>query len=131
MDNPIFSESDLGVGQAWLTEVTDGLENAGFADPIMGAITAATQVVADYTGRFVIPLERWRRLMQPVALHRLYVQLGKMPEAIKNGYEAAMKELVEIRDGKFTDLVPVAPPVTPNPAGGSWGSETKVPFRIP
>lgn len=127
---PTFTEGELGQSQGWLDQSNRGLASRGLADGVMGAIQKAVQRVADYTARYEMPRTRWQRLMQPLAVADIYRELGNLQPAAESAAAAALKELEQIRDGKFADLPLAETPVqTISPRAGNWGSQTRVSMR--
>lgn len=124
-----FSEDDLlvDISQVELDGIAKALVNQGDPDPITTTIAEQVQKVEDYTLRYNVPEARSNRLVRALVLYELAARLGTIPEKRKIKYEEAMKELRDIRDGKFKDLALEEPP----PAGlstgqGAWGSADKV-----
>ena len=126
-----FTAPQLNLPDDVIAQIEAALANADNPDPIGDAITQQLQVVNDYTLRYAMPDERVIRLVRPLVLWSLYSNpaLGAMPPNVDSGYKAAMKELQDIRDGKFHDLA-LANPSDPNLAGplGGWGSKHRVSF---
>ena len=120
------TESDLNLPDETIAQIEAALANTDNPDPVGDAITRQLGVVNDYTLRYAMPDERVIRLVRPLVLWDLYTNpaLGGMPPNVDAGYKAAIKELGEIRDGKFHDLA-LANPSDPNLAGplGGWGSK--------
>jgi hypothetical protein len=120
-----LTPENLMLPDAELRQLQAALANSGIYNPATRAISEAESVVNQYTARYLLP-DAWReRLVRPIAIHQLYQLLGRVPEAHQKAYEAAMQELRDIRDGKFSDVLPPAE-APPTPAStGDWGSETK------
>lgn len=121
-----FTESDLLLSDQVLVQVSEALVNSGIADPITRAIAEQVQKVADYTLRYTIPEARQKRLVRPLVIHQLHSLLGQVSSAMQTEYDAAMKELEGIRDGKFGDLSLNESAVGLASAPAAWGSETKI-----
>jgi hypothetical protein len=127
---PKFSEADLALTQDKLSQITRALANRGIADPVQIFVDDAVQMVSDYTAAYALAADRWRRLMRPIALCKIYQSIGELPDAVKKAYDDAVRELEEIRDGKFHNLTPADVPlveIATQPA--SWGSQTKISMR--
>jgi hypothetical protein len=127
-----LTKSQLGLTDAVVAQLTAQLSNAANPDPLTDAINRATQIVRDYTLRYVLEDERQARLIRALTLWDVFTnpQLGSQPpQAMQTAYKAAMQELQDIRDGKFHDLLQ-ANPEDPqlSPALGEWGSDRKVHF---
>jgi hypothetical protein len=128
----VFLPTDLGISDQALGQITAQLANATNATPIVDAIARCTQLVRDYTLRYVIENERQYRLIRALVLFDLYSNpaLGVMPPNVATMQKAAMQELVDIRDGKFIDLA-LAVPADPadGDAPADFGSQRHVSFR--
>lgn len=121
-----FLSTDLLVKQDELDGITAALANATITDPIASAIAQAQAQLEVYTGRYVVPDNWQKKLVRALALHDLYAQIGQIPPQRQAAYDAALKELEAIRDGKFPTLEEAEPaPGTLSTADGSYGSETK------
>jgi hypothetical protein len=126
-----FIETDLltDISQEELDGIGKELaeEQPGDPDPIAATIAEQVQKVEDYTLRYDVPELRVKRLVRALVLYELYARLQSIPDKRKSKYDEAMKELRDIRDGKFKDLAVEEPP----PAGmssnqGKWGSKKKI-----
>lgn len=127
---PKYTEADLALTQDKLTQLTRAMANRGISDPVLIFINEAVQTVSDYTAAYVLADDRWKRLMRPLALCKIYQSIGELPEAVKKAYDDAMKELEQIRDGKFPNLPPADPPLVEiTSQSGAWGSGTKISLR--
>ncbi len=130
MPTPAFSESDLLLSQKSLDELYRARLNRGLAQPIDGIIAEAISLVRDYTGRYELSADRWRRLVRRLAVHQLLSFPGSaVPDAALRDYEDALRELTEIRDGQFADLLPLNPQAPATPRAG-WGSQPAVPIAF-
>lgn len=124
-----FTEQDLlvDISQEELDGVAKELVRLGDPEPIETTIAEQTQKVESYTLRYAMPASWVKRLVRALCLYELYARLGTIPEKRRAKYEEAMKELRDIRDGKFPDLALEDPPPEGLPAGGGrWGSEAKL-----
>lgn len=122
-----FTEGDLNVSQTEIDELKAALANAGVANALANTIAEQLAKVEDYTLRYQLSDERYRRLARSLILHRLYSLLGPVPSGHQVNYTEAMRELQDIRDGKFADLALD----DPRPAGlavppGRWGSAGRI-----
>lgn len=121
-----FDKTDLLITEAELSGITTALANDTVTTPIETAIAQAQTQVEAYTGRYVVPDNWLKKLVRAVALHDLYAQIGQIPPQRKDAYDAALKELEAIRDGKFPTLEAAEPaPGSLSTGEGSYGSETK------
>jgi len=126
-----FVEADLltDISQEELDGIAKELaeEQPGDPDPIGTTISEQVQKVEDYTLRYDMPELRIKRLVRALVLYELYARLQSIPEKRKDKYEEAMKELRDIRDGKFKDLAVEEPPPAGLSSGqGNWGSKKKI-----
>lgn len=124
-----FTEQDLlvDISQKELDGIAKTLVNQGDPDPITTTITEQVQKVEDYTLRWNVPETRHKRLTRALVLYELYARLQTIPEKRKLKYEEAMKELKDIRDGKFPDLAIEDPAPAGLPgSSGAWNSSTKI-----
>jgi hypothetical protein len=124
-----FTESDLlaDISQKELDGIAKKLVEQGDPQPISVTIAEQLRKVEDYAKRWKLEEERWKRLTRALVLFELYSRVGSIPEKRKLKYEEAMKELREIRDGKFPDLAEEAPAPEGLPSGrGRWGSAEKI-----
>lgn len=116
---------DLLLPEAELVQLTEAMANANATVPLDTLIAEALQTVADFTAAYEITAERQTRLARALVIHRAYSLIGTIPENHQTAYDAAMAELKDIRDGKFSTLPPALTPPTPA-AGGRWGSRPKI-----
>ena len=124
-----FLEADLlaDISQEELDGIAKSLVSEGDPEPIATTIAEQVQKVEDYTLRFNVPELRVKRLVRALVLYELYSRLGSLPAKRKDKYEEAMKELRDIRDGKFKDLAIEDPPPAGLPTSqGAWGSKRKI-----
>jgi hypothetical protein len=124
-----FTEEDLlvDISQEELDGIAKDLVSESNPQPIASTIEEQVQKVEDYTLRFAVPDLRFKRLLRALVLYELYSRLAEIPEKRKLKHEEAMKELRDIRDGKFPDLMLEEPPPAGTPtAQGNWGSKEKL-----
>lgn len=124
-----FEESDLlpDISQEELDGIAKELVGLGDQEPIATTIAEQIQKVEDYTLRYNVPALRCKRLCRALVLFELYARLQSIPDKRKAKYDEAMKELRDIRDGKFPDLALEDPAPEGLPEGqGRWGSKTKI-----
>lgn len=128
---PTFVAEDLMLGQETLNELTAACSNSGIADPCASAIQLGVSMVDDYTTKYALTDDRYKRLVRALAVYELYrLAGGGVPDAIEKANTAAMRELEGIRDGKFPDLArkgETAGAVTATKA--AWGSVPRVAMR--
>ena len=125
-----FTASDLLLPQSELSQITGALANSGEADPIARVLAECEQTVADYTARYQLTDARRLRLVRGLAPAELYRLAGStVPPQHQSAKDAAMRELQDIRDGKFPDLAPASvAPATPLHSG-AWGSAARIATR--
>jgi hypothetical protein len=130
MPAPVFAEADLLLSQKALEELYRARLSRGLAQPLAEVLSEAVGLVRDYTSRFELPPDRWRRLVRRIAVYNLLsFPGGTVPETIARDYEAALEELSGIRDGQFADLLPPAAPVPDAARRAAWGSRSWIPTR--
>ena len=116
---------DLLLPEGELAQLTEAMANANVTVPLDTLVAEALQTVADFTEAYEISGSRTTRLARALVIHRAYSLIGMIPENHQTAYDAAMAELRDIRDGKFSTLPAAATPPTPA-AGGRWGSRTRI-----
>ena len=119
MASPIFVLDDLGLSPDQTSQIHVALANFGQGDPVALAIEEATATVAQYSGRYVLDVPTWRRLMRPIAIWKLYGLAGGVSDPQQKAYDAAIEELKQIRDGAFP--LPLVGSTSAGSAAGSWG----------
>lgn len=130
-----FQESDL------LVDITakelDAIKTkavGAFGDPnrVANTIAEQRQKVDDYTHRYNLDPERQKRLIRTLVIFELSTVLSdKIPEGRADKHALAMRELENIRDGKFDNLLPIIdpPPADLPPYRGRSGSNRKIQRR--
>jgi hypothetical protein len=124
-----FTEDNLlpDISQEELDGIAKELVTVGDPEPIATMIAEQVQKVEDFTLRYDVPELRLNRLIRPLVLWELYKRLGAIPEKRQTAYDEAMKELREIRDGKFPDLAIEEPAPEGSPGStGAWGSDCRI-----
>ena len=124
-----FTEADLlvDISQEELDGIAKELVSESDPQPIASTISEQFQKVEDFTARFAVPELRYKRLIRALVLFELGARLGEIPKKRQTKYDEAMKELRDIRDGKFPDLMLEEPPPAGIPSGqGNWGSKEKL-----
>lgn len=120
-----LSAEKLLLPDAELTQLKTALANAGYPDAIPTAVTEAEATVARYTGAYSLAEADKDRLGRPLVIHQLYTLIGAVSDAIQKAADDAMKELRDIRDGKFPGLDSAD---GSNSGEGGWGSKPKINF---
>lgn len=120
-----FAESDLQISQTEIDALKATLANTGVADAFTHAISEAIEKVNNYTLRYAISDDRYRRFVRTLVLYEVYtlVNQGKPAQEHQKRYDEVMAELKDIRDGKFPDLAIKSPsPIGTLANLGDWGS---------
>ena len=87
------------------------LASAGIPDGLQAVIDEAAQQVADYTLGYTFTQTRTDGWTRSLALQLAYTRAAVgVPEACKLAAEAALKELQDVRDGKFRGQTNTAAP---------------------
>ena len=124
-----FTEEDLlaDISRKELDGIAKKLLELGDPEPIPVTITEQTQKVDDYTRRYVLTEDRERRLIRALVLFEIYARLASIPPKRQTKYDEAMRELRDIRDGKFPDIAERTelPPDLPS-ARGRWGGKEQI-----
>lgn len=124
----IFTRTDLlaDISEEELAGIAEELVEAGDPVPIDTAITEQQAHMERYIHRYVID-EAWqKKLLRALVLWELPKRLGSIPAKRQTAYDAAMKELREIRDGKFPDVpLKETPPADISAARGRSGSDQR------
>ncbi|HVY69675.1 MAG TPA: hypothetical protein VHH73_07075 [Verrucomicrobiae bacterium] len=120
---PTLTESDLNVSQLEIDQLKAALANNGIANAFPNTIAEQLAKVDDYTLGWEIEDTRFLRLARSLVLHRLWSLTGPVPPNHQTNYDEAMRELAEIRDGKFPGLKRVDPPPSSlAETAAKWGS---------
>lgn len=124
-----FIETDLlaDISQKELDGLAKKLVDAGDPEPIATTIAEQQQKVDLYTRRYDLPGNDEKRLVRALVLYELYARLASIPPKRDAKHQEAMKELRDIRDGKFPDLAQEEPLPEGIPSGeGRFGSAPKI-----
>ena len=117
-----FTVSDLLLTEEKLSLLTAALANTGQSDPLGTAIAEAESTVARHTAGFALGDSDSKSLVRRIALRNAYAIAGPVPPEIQSGYDDAMKDLRDIRDGKFAR----SSEVDTGAGGGNWGADDKI-----
>lgn len=131
MSLPTIALDDLLIPETDQAAITRALANTGNSDPWTPALVQAVDKVAFYTAEYTLTSATYIRLVRPIVLWLVYGLANSITDAIQKNYDAVIKELEAIRDGKFTKtLAPAAPvPDSVTVRKVSWGSTTKIDIR--
>ena len=128
MAYPLLSESDLLLGQRAVDDLHAARLNRGLTLPVQDVIDGAAARVRQFTARYTLTADDYRRLVRPLAVFDLMNFPGSsVPPGIKEDLERALAELRDIRDGKFADVLT---PATTAPTGGAWGGDDRIALRL-
>lgn len=119
---------DLLIPDAELSQLTTALANAGVVQPLDDIVAWAEQVVADHSIGYTLAPLRIQGFVRDLTIWRAYTLAGAVSENQTKAYDAAMRELRDIRDGKFPLPASTTAPV-PAAKSGNWGSNTKLCLR--
>lgn len=125
-----FTKDDLLLPAIILSAVQTELATESRPDPVGDVVTGAARTVETYTARYTIDQDWAARLFRAIAHNEIFALIGQRTQQHKDEADSAMKELRDIRDGKFPDLAVAeeAPATTPVQTG-AWGSQTKFKAR--
>lgn len=128
MPVPSFDRSDLlsDISDKELDGLTTKLIQAGDPDPIETTVTEQSARLERYVHLYVVPDDWQRTLLRALVFWRIYQRLGSIPPKRQASYDDALKEMVQIRDGKFK-TIPLADPAPGdvNAGRGASGSATR------
>jgi Bacteriophage Mu, Gp36 len=124
----IFTRTDLlvDISERELVAIAEKIVVPGDPDPITSTITEQQARMERYIHRYVVDDDWQKDLLRALVFWKLYKRLGSIPKKREAGYEEAMKELREIRDGKFPDVpLKETPPEDIVSARGRSGSDKR------
>lgn len=116
---------DLLLPDNELSQLTNALANTGFDNPLDQCLAEAEATVAFYTSAYEIGEAIRTKWVRRLAIWAAYRLAGPIPDNHQISYEAAMKELEAVRDGKFSAPAASVEPEAPA-ATGAWGSEDNI-----
>jgi hypothetical protein len=85
------------------------LQNGSDSTMLQDLVDDSAQKVRDYTLKYNIEAARQKRLVRALVKFEAYKEVGPVPSQIELAWNDAMKELRDIRDNKFPDLLIQAP----------------------
>lgn len=119
-----FTRTDLlgEISDRELTTLVNHVLHAGDTDPETAAIARAQSTVDRYAARYALDDDTRKNFLRDLTLYYLCARVADVPANRQSAYDETMRELRDIRDGKYPDL-PLA-----DPAGeeGRWGSRERV-----
>ncbi len=123
-----FTRTDLlvDISDKELDGITTKLIQYGDPDPIDSTIAEQQARMERYIHFYVIDDGYQKTLLRALVLWRLFQRIGAIADKRQKSYDDAMKELREIRDGKFKTLPLKDPQPTDSNAGrGASGSNQR------
>lgn len=132
MPVPSFDRSDLlsDISDKELDALTTKLIAAGDPDPIASTVTEQSARMERYVHFYVVDDDWQRTLLRALVFWRLYQRIGSIPDKRQKSYDDALKELTQIRDGKFKTL-PLADPAPADANAGRGASGSSTPYQDP
>lgn len=130
-----FTRADLltDISDKELTALTTKLIADGEpSDKVERTISEQAARVERYIALYALDVDHWRALVRPLVLLELYSRLSSPPEKRKDAAETALRELKDIRDGKFKSTLVLLAEPEPGLGGagkGAFGSKPKVKTR--
>ena len=101
-----FTQSDLLMSDRELELLTAALASAGQPDPVGQVIGEEAARVGLIAGPYELPEPWLMRLTRALVLFTLYTRTGQaLPDQIKAAYDEAQKDLTDIREGKYQNLL--------------------------
>ena len=99
-------------------------------DPVDEEMAAACAKVDAYTGGYAVADVLLRAYARDIAAFQVAKRLGAATDNQTKAYDRALRELEDIRDGKFSHLA-VTDAAATNTAGSvAYGSDTKILGRL-
>jgi hypothetical protein len=130
-----FTRADLltDISDKELTPLTTKLIADGEpSDKVERTIDEQAARVERYIALYSLTADHWRSLVRPLVLWEIYKRLATPPDKRKDAGDAALRELRDIRDGKFDSTLPLLaePEAGLGGAGkGAYGSKPKLKTR--
>lgn len=114
-----FERSDLlvDISDKELDPLATKLVQMGDPDPIASTIAEQQARMERYIHLYVVPDDWQRTLLRALVLWRIYQRIESIPEKRQKSYDDALKELTQIRDGKFK-TIPLADPAPADVSAG-------------
>ena len=115
-----FTRTDLlgEISDRELTTLVTRVLHAGDTDPETAAIARAQATLDRYAGRFALDDDTQKDFLRDLALYYLCARVADVPPNRVAAYDETMRELRDIRDGKYPGL----PTVDGGADQGRWGS---------
>lgn len=119
-----FTRTDLlgEISDRELTMLVARVLHAGDANPEVAAIARAQATLDRHAARYALDDDTRKGFLSDLALYYLCARVADIPANRQVAYDETMRELRDIRDGKYPDL----PLSDPGAGGGRWGSQEHV-----
>lgn len=119
-----FTRTDLlgEISDRELTTLVARVLHAGDADPESAAIARAQTTLDRYAARYVLDDDTQKGFLSDLTLFYLCSRVADIPLNRQAAYDETMRELRDIRDGKYPDL----PLAAAGEDDGRWGSRERV-----
>lgn len=114
-----MTPSQLLLPPALQARLAAALAAAGVDDGLQTCIDDAAAVVSDYIAGYSLSAARTEGWTRTLAVHRAYLlALVGVPKDLQTAFEAALRELEAVRDGKFSGALEDEddPPASPGAA---------------
>jgi|SRR5207302_6533169 len=118
----MFAVKELQLTEEKLTLLETANKNLGITDPLTKACAEAESMVNDRTSGYTLTSDWHNRLVRAIAQYELYKNAGPLPDEVQKAYDQTLRELDDIRDGKY----PLLAAADTGGAQGNWGSSDKV-----
>ena|SRR6266480_3632587 len=117
-----FTPDMLLLTQEKLDLLETANSNAGITDPLAKACAEAESMVNDRTSGYTLTSDWHNRLVRAIAQYELYKNAGPLPDEVQKAYDTALRDLDDIRDGKY----PLLAAADTGGAQGNWGGSQKI-----
>ncbi len=119
-----FTRTDLlgEISDRELTTLVARVLHAGDTDPEAAAIARAQGTLDRYAGRYALDDDTQKDFLRDLTLYYLCARVADVPPNRIAAYDETMRELRDIRDGKYLDL----PVVGDGGEEGRWGSRERL-----
>ena len=117
-----FTTSKLQLTDEKLTLLETANKNAANPTPLTTACAEAESMVNDRTSGYDISANWHDRMCRAIAQFELWKNAGPIPDEVQKAHDQALKDLDDIREGKY-------PLLAQSDTGGSqssWGSADKI-----
>lgn len=115
----LFTRVDLldEINDRELTTLVSRVLHEGDADPEAAAIARAQSTLERHTARYALDDATQKDFLRDLALYYLCARVADVPPNRQSAYDETMRELRDIRDGKYPDL----PLVSAEDETSAWG----------